>query len=179
MEPPSPESMMRALEMLHMLAAVDDECDLTEAGKHMAALPIDPHLSRALIAAAHSGCLQEALAIVAVISVPPPFQRPRQWQKMADKAHQFFASGLGDHLSFLNTFNHYSAAPSKGEFCRDSFLQERAMKQSEDVNRQLGGICRHLKLDATSNAQKADSLTLSLRKAFIEGFFMQCAHIEA
>jgi len=178
MEPPSPESMMRALEMLHFLGAVDDECDLTEAGRHMAALPIDPHLSRALIAAAHSGCLQEALAIVAVISVPPPFQRPRQWQKMADKAHQFFASGQGDHLSFLSVYNHYTAAPSKGEFCRESFLHERAMKQSEDVNRQLGRICSNLKLDAISNAQKCDSLSVGIRKSLIEGFFMQCAHIE-
>merc|ERR1712137_136593 len=57
MDPPAPETMIRALELLNYLGALDDECDLTEAGKHMAALPIDPHLSKALIAAAHSGCL--------------------------------------------------------------------------------------------------------------------------
>jgi len=178
MEPPSPESMMRALEMLHFLGAVDDECDLTEAGKQMAVLPIDPHLSRALIASAHAGCVQEALCVVAMLSVPPPFQRPRQWQKMADKAHQYFASGMGDHLSLLNTMNHYAAADSKADFCRDSFLQERSMKQCEDVRKQLSGICRHQKLEAVSEATKCESITVSLRKCFLEGFFMQCAHIE-
>jgi len=179
MEPPSPESMMRALEMLHFLGAVDDECDLTKAGTQMAALPIDPHLSRAIIESANSGCLKEALAITAMLSVPPPFQRPRQWQKQADNAHKYFASGLGDHLSLLNAFNHHAAAASKGEFCRDSYISERAMKQAESVCKQLEGICRRLELDAKSREQKAESLTMGLRRAFIEGFFMQCAHIEA
>lgn len=178
MEPPSPESMMRALEMLHFLGAVDDECDLTEAGRHMAQLPIDPHLSKALICAANTGCLKEALIIVAMISVPPPFQRPRQWQKMADKAHQYFASGMGDHLSLLNTYNHFLQAPSQSEFCRDNFLQERSMKQAESVCKQLGGIARRLGLEAISAAQTVESFTVSLRKSLIEGFFMQCAHIE-
>jgi len=175
MEPPSPESMMRALEMLLFLGAVDDECDLTEAGKQMAALPIDPHLGRTLIGSSRSGCLQECLAIVAMLSVPPPFQRPRQWQKMADKAHQHFASGMGDHLSLLQTMRQYREAASKDDFCRDSFLQARSMKQAEDVCKQLGNICRRLKMD---EAPKAENITITLRRNLIEGFFMQCAHIE-
>jgi pre-mRNA-splicing factor ATP-dependent RNA helicase DHX15/PRP43 len=179
MEPPSPEAMMRALEMLHFVGGLDDEGDLTEAGRQMAQIPIDPHMSRALIAAAHLGCLKEAVAITAMLSIPPPFQRPRQWQKAADKAHQYFASGMGDHLSLLNTYGHYTAAESKGEFCRESWLQERSMKQAEDVTKQILGICRRLKLEALSAAQEVETLTVALRKAFCEGFFMQCAHIEA
>merc|ERR1711879_872218 len=85
---------------------------------------------------------------------------------------------MGDHLSLLNTYNHYVASSSKGEFCRDSFLQERAMKQSEDVCRQLSGICRKLELESLSNGKAAERLTESLRRSIIEGFFMQCAHIE-
>lgn len=179
MEPPSPESMMRALEMLHFLGAVDDECDLTEAGRQMAVLPIDPHLGRSVIAAAHSGVLQEVLAIAAMISIPPPFLRPRQWQKMADKAHQYFASGMGDHLSMMNTYNQYMASDSKADFCRDNFLQERSMKQAEDVCRQLGSICRNLKLQAVSDTKTPESLSVSIRQSLIEGFFMQCAYIES
>jgi len=179
MEPPSPESMMRALEMLHFLNAVDNECDLTEAGRQMAVLPIDPHLSRALIASAHAGCVSECISIVAMLSIPPPFQRPRHAQKWADKAHQYFASGMGDHLSLLNTYSYYVAAENKTDFCRDSFLQERSMRQAEDVSKQIGNICRRLGLEKISKEQKVESLTVALRKSFTEGFFMQCAHIEA
>merc|ERR1719436_202792 len=91
MEPPSPEAMMRALEMLHFLGAIDEESDLTEVGTHMADFPVDPHLSRALIASGGRGCLRETLTIIAMLSVPPPFPRPRWAQKAADKAHRVFA----------------------------------------------------------------------------------------
>jgi len=177
MEPPSPESMMRALEILRFLGAIDDEADLTEAGRQMAMLPIDPHLSRALIGAAHRGCLDEALAVVAMISVPPAFQRPRQWQKIADKAHQYFAAGSGDHLTMYKTYNEYCMSDAKAEFCKESWLSERSMKQAESIVKQLRGICRNLKIDKISPSSKG-GLVESLRKSLVEGFFMQCAHIE-
>merc|ERR1719409_117200 len=53
------------------------------------------------------------------------------------------------------------------------------MKQAESVCKQLGGICRRLELDVVSKAHAADSITVNLRKSLIEGFFMQCAYIEA
>jgi len=179
MEPPSPESMMRALEMLHFLGAIDDESDLTQVGRQMADFPVDPHLSRTLISAAQHNCCDEMLAIIAMLSVPPPFSRPRYAQKAADRAHKNFASGLGDHLSLLGTFSQYAATGSKTEFCRDNFLHERAMKQAHSVCNQLRGIARNLKLvgNAVTSTQ-AGMLTGSLRKSLIDGFFMQSAYID-
>jgi len=175
MEPPSPESMMRALEMLHFLGAIDDEGDLTETGAKMADFPVDPHLSRTVIAGAERRCLSEVLAIIAMLSVPPPFSRPRYAQKAADKAHKYFASGYGDHLSLLNAYQAYTSASSKAEFCRENYLSERNMKQAENVRRQLAGIARNAGLH---DEEGSEMLTLSIRKAFIEGFFMQCAHLD-
>ncbi|OLP97286.1 putative pre-mRNA-splicing factor ATP-dependent RNA helicase [Symbiodinium microadriaticum] len=172
---PSPESMMRALEMLHFLGAIDDEGDLTETGAKMADFPVDPHLSRTVIAGAERRCLSEVLAIIAMLSVPPPFSRPRYAQKAADKAHKYFASGYGDHLSLLNAYQAYTSASSKAEFCRDNYLSDRNMKQAENVRRQLAGIARNAGLH---DEEGSDMLTLSIRKAFIEGFFMQCAHLD-
>jgi len=179
MEPPSPESMMRALEILHFLGAVDDECDLTENGKHMAEFPVDPHLSRSLIAAGSRGCIEETLKIVAMLSVPPPFQRPRQWQKAADKAHRQFASGLGDHLSLLTTFCSFCSAESPKDFCHEHYLSERSIKQAESIARQLRGIAQKRGLTRKAAAPEAGSLTLAVRKSLAEGFFMQTAYIES
>eukprot|EP00931_Biecheleriopsis_adriatica_P109528 TRINITY_DN83790_c0_g1_i1.p1 TRINITY_DN83790_c0_g1~~TRINITY_DN83790_c0_g1_i1.p1 ORF type:complete len:711 (+),score=145.11 TRINITY_DN83790_c0_g1_i1:35-2134(+) len=180
MEPPSPESMMRALEMLHFLGAIDDEGDLTKTGENMADFPVDPHLSRTIIAASQRQCINEVLAIIAMLSVPPPFSRPRYAQKAADRAHRQFASGYGDHLSLLTAFSSYGNAGSKAEFCRENFLSERNMKQAENVRRQLSGIVRNRGLDKVESAD-ADAgggmLTSNIRKAFIEGFFMQCAFL--
>ena len=71
------------------------------AGSRMADFPVDPHLSRTIIASSSRRCLNEVLAIIAMLSVPPAFSRPRYAQKAADKAHKSFASGYGDHLSLL------------------------------------------------------------------------------
>lgn len=184
MEPPSPESMMRALEMLHFLGAVDDECELTGVGRQMAEYPVDPHLSRSLIAAAHYGCCSEMASILAMLSIPTPFSRPRHSQKWADKAHQAMASGSGDHLTLLGTYSCYSRAASKTEFCKENFLHERGMKQAESICKQLQGISRSLGLDAkddstaSSHRLNGGNLTSSLRRSLAEGFFMQCAHID-
>jgi len=178
MEPPSPEAMMRALEMLHFLGAVDDECELTKVGAHMAEFPVDPHLSKFLIAGAMRGCREEACAIVAMLSVPPAFQRPRYAQKAADRAHRIFASGLGDHLSLLGTFSQFRAAEAQAEFCKEHFLSDRSMRQAESICRQLTSIARNRGVGDGVPAPAGGGLTTALRKALIEAFFMQCAHIE-
>ncbi|CAK9066048.1 unnamed protein product [Durusdinium trenchii] len=178
MEPPSPESMMRALEMLYFLGAIDEEGDLTDIGSKMADFPVDPHLSRSIIASARHSCLEEVIQIIAMLSVPPPFSRPRYAQKAADKAHKHFASGYGDHLSLLNAYRAYVDCGSKAEFCREHFLSERNMRQAENVRKQLASLARKSShLESLENGHEK-MLTTSIRKAFVEGFFMQCAHLD-
>jgi pre-mRNA-splicing factor ATP-dependent RNA helicase DHX15/PRP43 len=181
MEPPSPEAMMRALEMLYFLGAIDEESDLTEVGKQMGDFPVDPHLSKCLISAAHRGCGEEMLRIIALLSVPPIFSRPRHALKAADRAHKQLASGLGDHLTLLATYSRYTSAPDRGTFCYEHFLQERSMKQAENICKQLRGIARKLKLisdNATPLKDGAGMLTAAVRKSLVDGFFMQSAVID-
>ena len=49
MDPPAPETLMRALELLNYLAALDDDGNLTELGAIMAEFPLDPQLAKMLI----------------------------------------------------------------------------------------------------------------------------------
>jgi len=177
MEPPSPESMMRALEMLHFLGSVDDECDVTEIGRQMTEFALDPHLSRVVIAAAHRGCCSEVIQIVSMLSVPPPFMRPRNAQKSADKAHRAFASGRGDHLSLLAALAKYDVAEDKSKFCWENYLHERALKQAENIVKQLESTVRFVGLrDAV--VEKGVSVIDRIQRSFVEGFFMQCAQID-
>lgn len=187
MEAPTPEAMMRALELLHLLGAIDDEAMLTTVGEHLAELPVDPHLGRFLVAAASRGVTGEALEVVAMLSVPPPFLRPSPRQvgqrKAADRAHRALASGSGDHLSLLSTFRRYTqegGGKHGGEFCRENFLHERAMKQAESIAKQLQSIARNRGLWKDEGADNSNiTLATSLRQSLIEGFFMQCAHMDS
>jgi len=42
MDPPAPETLMRALEMLNYLGALDDEGELTDLGNQMSEFPLEP-----------------------------------------------------------------------------------------------------------------------------------------
>ena len=101
MDPPAPETMMRALENLNYLGALDDEGQLTTLGAQMAELPLEPQQAKALLSSAQYGCVPEMLTITAMLSIPPPFQRPRESARFADKAHEQFAHPDSDHLTLL------------------------------------------------------------------------------
>ncbi|XP_078485462.1 ATP-dependent RNA helicase DHX15 isoform X2 [Ciona intestinalis] len=68
MDPPAPETLMRALELLNYLSALNDDGDLTELGAIMAEFPLDPQLSKMLVASCEYNCSNEILSITAMLS---------------------------------------------------------------------------------------------------------------
>lgn len=75
MDPPSVECMMRALDSLLILGAVDDDCQLTDDGKKLAEFPLDPNLGKVLLSGSHNGVADPMASIVAMLSVPPVHMR--------------------------------------------------------------------------------------------------------
>uniref|UniRef100_A0A8C5AN30 ATP-dependent RNA helicase DHX15 n=1 Tax=Gadus morhua TaxID=8049 RepID=A0A8C5AN30_GADMO len=67
MDPPAPETLMRALELLNYLAALNDDGDLTELGSMMAEFPLDPQLAKLVIASCEFNCSNEILSITAML----------------------------------------------------------------------------------------------------------------
>ena len=78
MDPPAPETLMRALELLNYLGALDDEGELTELGEKMAEFPLEPQLSKVLLSSKEYNCVEEQTIIVAMLSVPNIFLRPKE-----------------------------------------------------------------------------------------------------
>jgi pre-mRNA-splicing factor ATP-dependent RNA helicase DHX15/PRP43 len=68
MDPPAPETLMRALELLNYLEALDDEGEITELGKMMAEFPLDPQLAKMVIASCDYNCSNEILSITSMLS---------------------------------------------------------------------------------------------------------------
>ena len=111
MDPPAPETMIRALEMLNYLGALDDEGNLTTVGEQMSEFPLDPQLAKMLIAAQQFNCTSEALSVTAMLSVPNAFMRPRDCQREADAAKNEFTHSDGDHLTILNASHANAGQP--------------------------------------------------------------------
>ncbi len=122
---------------------------LTSNGKIMAGIPVDPKLSRILIEADRTGCLDEACIIVSALSIADPRQRPRDMAKAADEKHRVFNDPSSDFITFLNIWKAYKRAEkylktrSKlRKFCKDNFLSFKRMREWQDINRQIRTVLK-------------------------------------
>eukprot|EP01083_Nonionella_stella_P011583 32863_1 len=178
MDPPAPETLMRALELLNYLGALDDEGDMTPIGKMMAEFPLDPQLAKALLASPKYGCSNEVLSIVSLLSVPPLFYRPAERRQEADAAKDKFSHVDGDHLSLLNVYHAWKQNNESTDWCYANYLNHRSLKSADNVRKQLAAIMMRLGLQLCSNDFSSTNYYLSIRKALLCGFFMQVAHLE-
>jgi pre-mRNA-splicing factor ATP-dependent RNA helicase DHX15/PRP43 len=180
MDPPAPETLMRALELLNYLGALDDEGEMTELGYQMSELPLDPQLAKLILISPDYRCSAEIVAIVACLSVPQIFMRPREAAKAADEAKAQFAHADSDHLTLLQVFVEYESVPEKDrkKWCWDNFVNERSMQSALNVRNQLLGIMKRLDLPLISSDLKGDGsfAFTDIRKALTAGMFMQVAY---
>lgn len=136
----APETLMRALELLNYLGALDDNGDLTSLGSMMAEFPLDPQLAKMVIASCDHNCSNEILSITAMLSVPQVFMRPNEAKKAADEAKMKFAHIDGDHLTLLNVYHPYKQNHEDTQWCYDNFIQHRSLKSADNVRQQLTRI---------------------------------------
>ncbi|KAG8033861.1 hypothetical protein G9C98_008342 [Cotesia typhae] len=178
MDPPAPETLMRALELLNYLAALDDDGNLTDLGAIMAEFPLDPQLAKMLIASCNHNCSNEILSITAMLSVPQCFVRPNEAKKAADDAKMKFAHIDGDHLTLLNVYHAFKQSMEDPQWCYDHFVNYRSLKSGDNVRQQLSRIMDRFSLKRTSTDFTSKDYYINIRKALVDGFFMQVAHLE-
>lgn len=140
MDPPPAQTLLTALEQLYALSALDDEGLLTRLGRKMADFPMEPPLAKMLIASVELGCSEEALSIVAMLSVQSVFYRPKEKQGQADSKKAKFHQPEGDHLTLLAVYNGWKTSKFSNPWCYENFIQARSMRRAQDVRKQLLGI---------------------------------------
>jgi pre-mRNA-splicing factor ATP-dependent RNA helicase DHX15/PRP43 len=184
MDPPAPETLMRALEQLNFLGCLDDNGDITDDGERVSEFPLEPQLGKMMVASVKYQCSQEICSLAALLSVPLVFMRPRDKQREADDSKKNFTHMDGDHLTLLNAFHAYkqfeSSPDSGASYCFENFLSHRSLKQADSVRSQLVRIMERLGLELVSlpgTTQNKDYYP-NIRKAIISGFFAQVAHLE-
>mmetsp|Transcript_21108 Transcript_21108/g.58873 ORF Transcript_21108/g.58873 Transcript_21108/m.58873 type:complete len:716 (+) Transcript_21108:74-2221(+) len=182
LDPPAPETLMRALEMLNYLGCLNDDGDLTDTGDQAAEFPLDPQLAKMLIMSPDFKCSNEMLSIAAMLSAPMVFVRPKECQKEADDAKVRFSHLDGDHLTLLNVFHAYKQQISGGvdpaSFAYDNYINARSMKSAESVREQLKRTMERLQLTMVSTDFHDKEYYPNIRKCLVAGFFMQVAHLE-
>lgn len=181
MDPPAPETLMRALEELNYLACLDDDGNLTVLGKLASEFPLDPSLAVMLISSPEFFCSNEILSLTALLSVPQIFVRPASARKLADEMKQLFAHPDGDHLTMLNVYHAFKSPTAQAnpkQWCHDHFLSLRALQSAENVRQQLHRIMEREEIDFVSAPFEDKKYYENIRRALCAGFFMQVAKKE-
>ncbi|KAL8480920.1 hypothetical protein ACS0TY_026887 [Phlomoides rotata] len=171
MDPPTPQALVSAMEQLYSLGALDDEGLLTKLGRKMAEFPLDPPLSKMLLASVDLGCSDEILTIIAMIQTGNIFYRPREKQAQADQKRAKFFQPEGDHLTLLAVYEAWKAKNFSGPWCFDNFVQSRSLRRAQDVRKQLLSVMDKYKLDVVSAGKNFSKI----RKAIGAGFFFHAA----
>lgn len=149
---PHSKSIRDGLEILRDLGAIEvntnkEESEsyvLTPIGREMSRFPLDPRISRILIAAEKEECINEVAIIAAALSIVDPRERPYEKSEQASKAHARFQHVESDFLTYLNIWNHYSETLEKiktqnklRKFCLEHFLSYRRMIEWRDIYAQI------------------------------------------
>ncbi|KAI0025711.1 P-loop containing nucleoside triphosphate hydrolase protein [Xylariomycetidae sp. FL0641] len=182
MDPPAPETMMRALEELNYLACLDDDGELTSLGSLASEFPLDPGLAVMLISSPEFFCSNEILSITALLSVPQIFVRPAQRRREADDMKNLFKHPDGDHLTMLNVYHAFKGVQGRGEdpkqWCHKHYLSFRHLTSADNVRQQLKRIMETQGLDLMSTDFNDKNYYTNIRRALVTGFFMQVAKRE-
>ena len=143
LDPPKPDAIRDGYRTLFELGAIDEQQELTEIGRRLSRLPVDPRIGRMILAASDEGCLPEMLIIAAALEVQDPRERPLEKQEAADKAHAQFADEQSDFLSYLKIWDFYHKLKdtlSRNQLqkaCRQNFLSFMRLREWLDVHREL------------------------------------------
>ena len=176
MDAPPAETLVRALEQLYALGALNDRGQLTKLGRRMAEFPMDPVLSKMLIQSEHYRCSDEVLSICAMLQVNNSvFYRPRERAVLADNAHAAFRRAAGDHLMLLEIWNQWRDTGFSVQWCYENYLQHRALRRAQDVRDQVQALMERVEVPLLT-AGTADPAAVA--KAVASGFFFHTAKLQ-
>ena len=148
-DPPDRRHVNDGLRLLRELGAIDAADELTEIGRRLARLPLDPRIGRMLLEADSLGCVADVLVIASFLSVPDPREWSSGRKSAAQAAQGRFADTRSDFLGIVNLWRRFrSVAKDPGEsmrrFCRRHALSPARMRDWLDVHGQILDICLEL-----------------------------------
>ncbi|MEA1947108.1 MAG: ATP-dependent RNA helicase HrpA [Thermodesulfobacteriota bacterium] len=169
---PASKSIQDGFDLLYELGAIVPEprqkkskaktpFSITEKGKLMAKMPVDPRISRMLIEAQTQGCLEEITVIAAALSISDPRERPAEKAQEANQIHKAFNDMSSDFITLINIWRKYHRIRQKEKttksikkFCKTHFLSFKRMREWRDIHAQLSEVLREYGLDDNKHRAK-------------------------
>ena len=179
LQPPDARGVKDGVGLLKELGAIlEDEAgqiSLTEVGKGLSQIPIEPRFARMLLASKAGSLTREVMIIVAGLTIQDPRERPLEKREAADRLHARFTDPTSDFLSLLNLWNHIEDQQRKlsssafRRLCKQEFLNYLRVREWQDLVRQLKGLSSPLGLEYGKRKKDPDGI----HRALLSGLLSQ------
>ncbi|MBP1818209.1 ATP-dependent RNA helicase HrpA [Mycobacterium sp. OAE908] len=150
LDPPDKRSIRDGVLLLQELGAFDRDGSITEVGRRLARLPLDPRIGRMILQADTEGCVREVLVLAAALSIPDPRERPADREEAARQKHARFADERSDFISYLNLWRYLREQRKERSgnafrrMCGEEFLHYLRIREWQDLTGQLRSIARDI-----------------------------------
>ncbi|MFE0952030.1 ATP-dependent RNA helicase HrpA [Streptomyces mutabilis] len=172
-DPPDHRNIRDGVQLLQELGALDPAQKdvrkrLTETGRKLAQLPVDPRLARMVLEADKNGCVREVMVIAAALSIQDPRERPAEKQAQADQQHARFKDETSDFLAFLNLWRYVReqqkerGSSSFRRMCKQEYLNFLRIREWQDIYTQLRTVAKQMGIHLNDQDAPEDRVHVSL-----------------
>ncbi|MFI6033815.1 ATP-dependent RNA helicase HrpA [Streptomyces sp. NPDC051315] len=172
-DPPDHRNIRDGVQLLQELGALDPvqkdpRKRLTQTGRKLAQLPVDPRLARMVLEADKNGCAREVMVIAAALSIQDPRERPADKQTQADQQHARFKDETSDFLAYLNLWRYVReqqrerGSSSFRRMCKQEYLNFLRIREWQDIYTQLRTVAKQMGIHLNEQDAPADSIHTSL-----------------
>ncbi|MEU6918890.1 ATP-dependent RNA helicase HrpA [Streptomyces olindensis] len=172
-DPPDHRNIRDGVQLLQELGALDPAQKdprkrLTDTGRKLAQLPVDPRLARMVLEADRNGCVREVMVIAAALSIQDPRERPADKQTQADQQHARFKDETSDFLAYLNLWRYIReqqkerGSSSFRRMCKQEYLNFLRIREWQDIYTQLRTVAKQMGIHLNEDDAPADRIHVSL-----------------
>ncbi|MEV2228497.1 ATP-dependent RNA helicase HrpA [Streptomyces phaeochromogenes] len=172
-DPPDHRNIRDGVQLLQELGALDPSQKdarkrLTDRGRKLAQLPVDPRLARMVLEADKNGCVREVMVIAAALSIQDPRERPADKQTQADQQHARFKDETSDFLAYLNLWRYVReqqkerGSSSFRRMCKQEYLNFLRIREWQDIYTQLRTVAKQMGIHLNEDDAPEQQVHLSL-----------------
>ncbi|MGI5398004.1 ATP-dependent RNA helicase HrpA [Streptomyces sp. CA-135486] len=180
LDPPDHRNIRDGVQLLQELGAFDPaqkdpRKKLTQLGRKLSQLPVDPRLARMVIEADKNGCVREVMVIAAALSIQDPRERPADKQTQADQQHARFKDETSDFLAYLNLWRYIReqqkerGSSSFRRMCKQEYLNFLRIREWQDIYAQLRTVAKQMGMHLEESAAEAAAPEQSVHTSLLAG----------
>ncbi|MDI3402609.1 ATP-dependent RNA helicase HrpA [Streptomyces cavernicola] len=185
-DPPDHRNIRDGVQLLTELGALDPKQKdvrkrLTQSGRKLAQLPVDPRLARMVLEADKNGCVREVMVIAAALSIQDPRERPAEKQAQADQQHARFKDETSDFLAYLNLWRYVReqqkerGSSSFRRMCKQEYLNFLRIREWQDIYHQLRTVAKQMGIHLNEDDAPDQQVHISLLAGLLSHIGMKTA----